>query len=66
LYLEDEKIVGVLMGHIQDRIVEDYEAFRDVSESMYAGALRGVMLSSLGLREVLKRICDDSSSTAVS
>jgi hypothetical protein len=53
-YLEDGRTVGVLVGHIQDRIVEVYEAFRDVS--WYAS--RGAMLSSPGLREMLKKICE--------
>ncbi|KAF8139471.1 Sec34-domain-containing protein [Mycena galopus ATCC 62051] len=37
LYLEDDRTVGVLLQHIQDRIVDEYALFRDVVWNMYAG-----------------------------
>ncbi|KAF7376406.1 Sec34-domain-containing protein [Mycena sanguinolenta] len=59
LYLEDDRTVGVLLQHIQDRIVDEYALFRDVVWNMYAGAMRADVLSSTGLRELLKSICGE-------
>jgi len=65
LYLEDDRTVGLLVGHIQDRIVEDYEGYRDVSWSIFAGNLGGVTLPSAGLRGLLKGICEDAPESTV-
>ncbi|KAJ7252598.1 Sec34-like family-domain-containing protein [Mycena rebaudengoi] len=54
LYLEDDRTVAVLLQHIQDRIVDGYAVFRDVVWNMYAGGMRAGVLSSTGLRELLK------------
>ncbi len=51
--------MGVLLQHIQDRIVEEYALLRDVVWNMYAGAMRGGVLSSTGLRELLKSVCGE-------
>ncbi|KAK7005778.1 Sec34-domain-containing protein [Favolaschia claudopus] len=59
LYLEDDRTVGVLLQHIQDRIVDEYALFRDVVWNMYAGGMRSIVLSSTGLRELLKSVCSD-------
>ncbi|KAJ7268694.1 Sec34-like family-domain-containing protein [Mycena haematopus] len=59
LYLEDDRTVGVLLQHIQDRIVDEYALFRDVVWNMYAGGMRAGVLSSTGLRELLKSICGE-------
>ncbi|KAJ7187957.1 Sec34-like family-domain-containing protein [Mycena filopes] len=59
LYLEDDRTVGVLLQHIQDRIVDEYAFFRDVVWNMYAGAMRSGVLSSTGLRELLKTVCGE-------
>ncbi|KII92962.1 hypothetical protein PLICRDRAFT_37778 [Plicaturopsis crispa FD-325 SS-3] len=64
LYLEDGRTVGVLMLHIQDRIADEYAAFRDVVSNMYTGALKSVVLSPGPLREMLARICDDNVASA--
>ena len=60
LYLEDDRTVGVLVGHVTDRIVDEYAAFRDVIWNMYMGALRDVLFSTLTLRENLRAICDEA------
>ncbi|KAF8210627.1 Sec34-like family-domain-containing protein [Mycena galopus ATCC 62051] len=59
LYLEDDRTVGVLLQHIQDRIVDEYALFRDVVWNMYAGGMRAGVLSSTGLRELLKTVCEE-------
>ncbi|KAJ7837718.1 Sec34-like family-domain-containing protein [Mycena leptocephala] len=59
LYLEDDRTVGVLLQHIQDRIVDEYALFRDVVWNMYAGGMRAGVLSSTGLRELLKTVCGE-------
>jgi hypothetical protein len=59
LYLEDSRTVGVLVQHVQERIMEEYEVFREVVGGMYAGVLREVVLSRVGLRTVLLDICGE-------
>jgi len=48
----------VLVTHIQDKIIEEYEAFRDVVLEMHAGSLKDVELSRTELKEVLRGACD--------
>jgi hypothetical protein len=62
LYLEDDRTVGVLVDHVQDRIVDEYAEFRDVIWNMYAGGLRAVVLSSATLRGMLAGICKEQTS----
>lgn len=38
LYLEDDRTVGILVGHVMDRIVDEYAALREVVWNMYMGA----------------------------
>jgi hypothetical protein len=59
LYLEDDRTVGVLVGHVMDRIVDDYTNFREAVWNMYMGALRDILFSAPTLREKLKSICED-------
>lgn len=59
LYLEDDRTVSVLVGHVIDRIMDEYAGFRDVVSSMYSGDLKGVLFSPTGLRERLKTICEE-------
>jgi len=58
LYLEDDRTVGVLVGHVMDRIVDEYAAFREVVWNMYIGALRDVLFSTPTLRENLRAVCE--------
>jgi conserved oligomeric Golgi complex subunit 3 len=57
--LEDDRTVGVLVGHVMDRIVDEYAGFREVVWNMYMGGLRDVLFSTPTLRENLKRICEE-------
>ncbi|KAJ7592675.1 Sec34-like family-domain-containing protein [Mycena floridula] len=59
LYLEDEKTVGVLLQHVQDKIMDDYAAFRDATRNMYKGEMRDVVMSATSLRGLLRGICVD-------
>ena len=61
LYLEDKRTVGVLLQHVQERLTEGYGAFREIVYGMYAGAMRGRVLSEDGLVEVLSEICSEKS-----
>jgi hypothetical protein len=58
LYLEDDRTVGVLVGHVMDRIVDEYAAFREVVWNMYMGALRDVLFNTPTLRENLRAVCE--------
>lgn len=60
LYLEDDRTVGVLVHHIQEIILGGYSEFRDVIWNMYDGAMRETVLSSTGLRDMLREICDEN------
>jgi hypothetical protein len=57
LYLEDERTVIVLLTHVLERITDEYTAFREVAGSMYAGALRGTLASTVQLGERLRDSC---------
>lgn len=57
LYLEDDRTVSVLVTHIEEAIIDDYVAFRDIVWNMYAGAMKAVVFSQDGLRNYLKSIC---------
>lgn len=59
LYLEDNRTVGVLVQHVQERIMEEYEVFRELVGGMYAGMLREVVLSRVGLRKLLLEVCGE-------
>ena len=59
LYLEDDRTVGVLVGHVMDRIVDDYASFRETVWTVYTDALRGVLFSTSTVKEMLQRICED-------
>ncbi|EGN97381.1 hypothetical protein SERLA73DRAFT_57800 [Serpula lacrymans var. lacrymans S7.3] len=59
LYLEDDRTVSVLVGHIKEAIMEDYMAFRDLVWNMYAGAMKSTVLSAERLEETLRTICTD-------
>ena len=59
LYLEDDRTVGVLVGHVMDRIVDEYAEFREVVWNMYLGALRDILFSTSALRDNLSAICEE-------
>jgi hypothetical protein len=58
LYLEDERTISVLVARIQDKIVGDYETFKDVARSVQAGSLRDVVLSQTKLKDILNSVCE--------
>lgn len=57
LYLEDNRTVDVLVGHIQDRIGDEYARFRETLWNMFDGALRESLLSPVGLRDGMRNVC---------
>ncbi|PFH50015.1 hypothetical protein AMATHDRAFT_4405 [Amanita thiersii Skay4041] len=57
LYLEDDRMVNVLMSHIIDRIGDEYTAFRNVIWGMYAGQLNQALLTPMDLQQRLKHVC---------
>lgn len=59
LYLEDDRTVGVLVGHVMDRIVDEYSDYREVVWKFYAGALREVLFSTPVVRANLKAVCEE-------
>jgi conserved oligomeric Golgi complex subunit 3 len=59
LYLEDGRTVGVLVQHVQESIMDEYDVFREVAGGMYAGELREKLMSRLELRKVLLEVCSD-------
>ncbi|KAJ7731297.1 Sec34-like family-domain-containing protein [Mycena maculata] len=63
LYLADGdgrgRTAEVLLQHVRERIGEEYGAWRDVVWNMYAGGMRGGVLSAAEVRELLGRVCGD-------
>ncbi|KAF8629303.1 hypothetical protein AX15_003520 [Amanita polypyramis BW_CC] len=57
LYLEDERTVNVLVTHVLERITEEYAVFREMSVSLYAGALRDTLMSTVDLGCMLQDAC---------
>jgi hypothetical protein len=51
LYLEDDRTVSVLVSHIQDKIMEEYGAFRAASKPDF-------VLAKSKLKETLKAVCE--------
>lgn len=49
----------MLVDHVQDRLMDEYAAFRVLVSNMYAGALRGVVLTPSDLRALLVRVCGE-------
>ncbi|KAF8638150.1 hypothetical protein AX17_002407 [Amanita inopinata Kibby_2008] len=59
LYLEDDRTVGVLVGHVLDRIVEEYAAFREVVVKMGLGVGMELMEKE-EVRGMLVDVCGTS------
>jgi len=71
LYLEDDRTVGVLVGHAVDRIVDEYGLFREVVWNLYGGGredggqgkrVREVVFGTSRLRESLRGVCEEGAS----
>jgi hypothetical protein len=56
LYLEDDKTVSVLVSHIQDRIVEEYDSFRILVGHMESSS-RPAVFDEAELRDFLNGLC---------
>lgn len=54
LFLEDERTVGVLLDHVQDRIVDAFAEFRDAVGGLGGD---GTVMSGPELRELLRSVC---------
>lgn len=59
LYL-DERTAAVLLQHVQDRIVDEYMAFREMALSLNSGEIAENLLSAIALRALLRSVCVDS------
>ncbi|KDQ55621.1 hypothetical protein JAAARDRAFT_59617 [Jaapia argillacea MUCL 33604] len=59
LYVEDEKAVGVLVGHIIERIEDAYEEFGELVKGRFGGELRGKVMAQEELRVMLREICEE-------
>jgi hypothetical protein len=57
LYLADDRTASVLLIHIQDKITEEYDSFRDAVRGTQAGSLRHNLLSPTELKELLRSVC---------
>ncbi|KZT63738.1 Sec34-domain-containing protein [Daedalea quercina L-15889] len=63
LYLEDERTVSVLLGHVQDRIVDDWAEWRTLVRDVYptgSGAEVDVGTEDL-VRAMVRGACDEHS-----
>jgi conserved oligomeric Golgi complex subunit 3 len=58
LYLADQRTVDVLLQHVRERLEDDYAVFRDVVWGKGIASGEGV-LSSEGLREMLREVCEE-------
>jgi len=69
LYLEDDKTVGVLVSHVQDRIVEEYDSFKIVVGHVeghghgHGGGSRPAIFEEAELREFLGGLCREALGT---
>ncbi|KAF9227177.1 Sec34-domain-containing protein [Gyrodon lividus] len=59
LYLENNRTVSVLVTHVKEAVVDGYMGYRDAVWNMYAGALKGILLSEERLKERLSSICEE-------
>ncbi|KAI0644707.1 Sec34-domain-containing protein [Trametes meyenii] len=53
LYIEDERTVEVLLKHIQERIVDDWMYFRNLTWNLYNGAVRNKIPTEDMIREMV-------------
>ncbi|KAI0332278.1 Sec34-domain-containing protein [Cubamyces sp. BRFM 1775] len=53
LYIEDERTVEVLLKHMEDRIVDDWMYFRDITWNLYNGATRDKTPTEKMLRDMI-------------
>ena len=63
LYLEDERTVSVLLGHVQDRVVDDWAEWRALGREVYPiGSEVEVEVGTEDLvRAIVRNACDEHS-----
>ena len=59
LYLENDKTVGVLVSHIQDRIVEEYSSFTILVGNTNSGSAPAIV-TDVELKDFLHGLCDET------
>ncbi|KAL7281373.1 hypothetical protein ACG7TL_004683 [Trametes sanguinea] len=59
LYIEDERTVEVLLKHIQERIVDDWMYFREITCNMHNGATRNKTPTEDMIREMVVKACKE-------
>ena len=61
LYLEDQRTVHVLLGHVQERVMEVYASYQDLVMMMGGPSKPGQdVLSATLLKELLQEVCGDN------
>lgn len=56
LYLEDARTVGVLLGHVRERTMDEYVAFAEAAGGIYPD-LKGSLLGGQEVGAFLRRVC---------
>ncbi|CDO75690.1 hypothetical protein BN946_scf184585.g3 [Trametes cinnabarina] len=59
LYIEDERTIEVLLKHIQERIVDDWMYFREITCNMHNGATRDKTPTEEMIREMVVKACQE-------
>jgi hypothetical protein len=59
IYLEDDKTVSVLVAPLQTKIVEAYDAFRDLIGREYPREVADSLLSPMDFWSLLNRLCTE-------
>lgn len=64
LYLEDERTVGVLVGHVQDRIVDDWLEWRAAVRQVYGAGGEVDIGTEDSVKALLREVCDEKDESA--
>jgi phage baseplate assembly protein W len=56
LYLEDARTVGVLLGHVRERAMDEYVAFAEAAGGIHPD-LKGSLMSEQEVGAFLRRVC---------
>ncbi|KAI0743658.1 Sec34-domain-containing protein [Daedaleopsis nitida] len=59
LYIEDERTVGVLLKHVEDKVVDDWANFSDLICNMYNGVMRSKAPTEQFIRTKVVRGCGE-------
>ncbi|KAH8107660.1 Sec34-domain-containing protein [Cristinia sonorae] len=66
LYLEDDRTVGVLLKHVQDRVVDEYTEFKMTVLKELGTGVRSEVGSEESVRLLLQDVCEGGTSVASS